>query len=199
VSFNLPTSRKRHISFQPISHHQTPTASPFVSPRTTPIPAMRSRHCSSGAVLPLHLLPGGGRSSGHNHGVNFNSAASDISLSANYGSESECSTPFISPHGTPIPFNRSRHSSAQGRLCRSRHSSGIAGPFGGKPYPAFCPLAFTNLNNPFSPQPTTPLLTYQDQVCEQIIISNGFIYIKHNVFFIIKGYFFLRNESKPKQ
>lgn len=175
-----PPGRKRHISFQPISHPQTPIASPFVSPRTTPVPTMRSRHCSSGATLPLHLLPGGSRSSGYQ---NFNSGASDISLAGTFGSESECSTPFISPHGTPIHFNRSRHSSAQGRLCRSRHSSGIAGPFSGnsmKGYAPFCPVAFTNLNNPYSPQPTTPYVNYQDQVTfclEQILKIIPTLYI----------------------
>ena len=54
---------------------------------------------------------------------------------------------------------RSRHNSAQGRLCRSRHSSGVplAGPTGYRyqtmPY---SPMALNNLNNPFSPQPSTP-------------------------------------------
>ena len=61
--------------------------------------------------------------------LNFGSSGSDVSRAATFGSASECSTPFISPHGTPIPFNRSRHNSAQGRLCsRSRHSSGL-GPY----------------------------------------------------------------------
>jgi hypothetical protein len=78
---------------------------------------MRSRH-SSGSALPLHLLPGGGPKSGGHVGMNlggilFNSSSSDISRAATFGSASECSTPFISPHGTPIPFNRSRHNSAQ--------------------------------------------------------------------------------------
>ena len=103
---------------------------------------LRSRH-SSGSALPLHLLPGGAGGAGGCVGVgggvggqggmqtklNFGSSGSDVSRAATFGSASECSTPFISPHGTPIPFNRSRHNSAQGRLCsRSRHSSGL-GPY----------------------------------------------------------------------
>ena len=101
---------------------------------------MRSRH-SSGSALPLHLLPGsaggagvgvvggGGGGQGMQTKLNFGSSGSDVSRAATFGSASECSTPFISPHGTPIPFNRSRHNSAQGRLCsRSRHSSGL-GPY----------------------------------------------------------------------
>ena len=101
---------------------------------------LRSRH-SSGSALPLHLLPsgggagcvgGGGVGGGAGQGMtklNFGSSGSDVSRAATFGSASECSTPFISPHGTPIPFNRSRHNSAQGRLCsRSRHSSGL-GPY----------------------------------------------------------------------
>ena len=121
-----PGTRKRHCSFQPISPRQaslpqSPSASPFISPRSTPVHIMRSRH-SSGSALPLHMLP-----CGTTKGP-FGSSGSDISRAATFGSASECSTPFISPHGTPIPFNRSRHNSAQGRLCRSRHSSGV-GPY----------------------------------------------------------------------
>ena len=122
-----PGTRKRHFSFQPISPRQaslpqSPSASPFISPRSTPVHMMRSRH-SSGSALPLHMLPQG------NSKNPYGSAGSDTSRAATFGSASECSTPFISPHGTPIPFNRSRHNSAQGRLCsRSRHSSGV-GPY----------------------------------------------------------------------
>ena len=122
-----PGTRKRHFSFQPISPRQaslpqSPLASPFISPRSTPVHMLRSRH-SSGSALPLHMLP-----QGTTKGP-FGSSGSDISRAATFGSASECSTPFISPHGTPIPFNRSRHNSAQGRLCsRSRHSSGV-GPY----------------------------------------------------------------------
>jgi len=156
-----PGSRRRHYSFQPISSPksvplQSPPASPFVSPRNTPVHMLRSRH-SSGSALPVHLLPGGG---GRNH---HPSGCSDVSRAATYGSASESSTPFISPQGTPIPFNRSRHNSAQPRLCRSRHSSGLSlgtqyipntrVGFNTMPY---SPGALSNLNNPFSPQPSTP-------------------------------------------
>ncbi len=152
-----PGNRKRHFSFQPISPRQnslpqSPSVSPFISPRSTPVPMLRSRH-SSGSALPLHLLPQGQESKNW-HGSC--SASSDISRAATRGSNSECSTPFISPHGTPIPFNRSRHNSAQGRLCRSRHSSGLTAP--NRPYSMpFSPMALSNLNNPYSPQPSTPL------------------------------------------
>ena len=148
-----PGTRKRHFSFQPISPRQnslpqSPNQSPFISPRSTPVPMLRSRH-SSGSALPLHLLPQGPKN-------NFGSSSSDTSRAATFGSTSECSTPFISPHGTPIPFNRSRHNSAQGRLCRSRHSSGL-GPYRGAYSMTFSPMALNNLNNPYSPQPSTPL------------------------------------------
>ena len=59
-----PGTRRRHFSFQPISPRacqpgsgQSPPASPFISPRSTPVHMLRSRH-SSGSALPLHLLPG---------------------------------------------------------------------------------------------------------------------------------------------
>ena len=56
-----PGTRRRHFSFQPISPKsgalQSPPASPFVSPRSTPVHMLRSRH-SSGSALPVHLLPG---------------------------------------------------------------------------------------------------------------------------------------------
>ena len=160
IAGQSPGTRKRHFSFQPISPRQaslpqSPSASPFISPRSTPVPMMRSRH-SSGSALPLHLLPSGGSVVLGPGGQKFNSSSSDISRAATFGSASESSTPFISPHGTPIPFNRSRHNSAQGRLCRSRHSSGVA------PYRynmTFSPMALNNLNNPYSPQPATPVGT----------------------------------------
>merc|ERR1712051_164192 len=154
-------TRKRHFSFQPISPRQaslpqSPLASPFISPRSTPVHMLRSRH-SSGSALPLHMLPQGTTTKGP-----FGSSGSDISRAATFGSASECSTPFISPHGTPIPFNRSRHNSAQGRLCRSRHSSGLA------PYryniQTFSPMALNNLNNPYSPQPATPVGTVVEEM-----------------------------------
>ena len=51
--------------------------------------------------MPIYLFicVGGGR----NHHL---SGCSDVSRAATYGSASESSTPFISPQGTPIPFNR---------------------------------------------------------------------------------------------
>jgi len=158
-----PGARKRHCSFQPISPRQgslpqSPSASPFISPRSTPVHMMRSRH-SSGSALPLHMLPQGGGPGGVPGATTkgpFGSSGSDISRAATFGSASECSTPFISPHGTPIPFNRSRHNSAQGRLCRSRHSSGVGLPFRYNVTP-FSPMALSNLNNPYSPQPSTPV------------------------------------------
>ena len=183
-------TRKRHFSFQPISPRQaslpqSPSASPFISPRSTPVPSIRSRH-SSGSALPLHLLPQGSATVGVSGVVigpggavvsvgqkipNFNSSSSDISRAATFGSASESSTPFISPHGTPIPFNRSRHNSAQGRLCRSRHSSGLA------PYryniQTFSPMALNNLNNPYSPQPATPVGTVVEEMFGAQAYSNN--------------------------
>merc|ERR1719414_2549246 len=183
-------TRKRHFSFQPISPRQaslpqSPSASPFISPRSTPVPSIRSRH-SSGSALPLHLLPQGSATVGVSGVVigpggavvsvgqkipNFNSSSSDISRAATFGSASESSTPFISPHGTPIPFNRSRHNSAQGRLCRSRHSSGLA------PYryniQTFSPMALSNLNNPYSPQPATPVGTVVEEMFGAQAYSNN--------------------------
>lgn len=164
-----PGTRKRHCSFQPISPRQaslphSPSASPFISPRSTPVHMMRSRH-SSGSALPLHMLPCG-TSKGP-----FGSSGSDISRAATFGSASECSTPFISPHGTPIPFNRSRHNSAQGRLCRSRHSSGV-GPYRYTVTP-FSPMALSNLNNPYSPQPSTPVGSMSGE--EMFNMNNSYV------------------------
>lgn len=188
-----PGTRRRHFSFQPISPRaqgpgQSPPASPFISPRSTPVHMLRSRH-SSGSALPLHLLPGGNGRQQHPSG------GSDISRAATFGSASESSTPFISPMGTPVPFAmRSRHNSASGRLCgpRSRHGSGVplerqfsrqysgnnvqsfSGNDGGlesRQYSnataPYSPMALNNLNNPFSPQPaqildmSDPMVTAQ--------------------------------------
>ena len=97
LSGQSPGTRKRHFSFQPISDRQgscpqSPSASPFISPRSTPVPMMRSRH-SSGSALPLHLLPGGGPKGGGPGvlgmgGILFNSSSSDISRAATFGSAS---------------------------------------------------------------------------------------------------------------
>merc|ERR1712223_783681 len=166
-----PGTRKRHFSFQPISPRQaslpqSPLASPFISPRSTPVHMLRSRH-SSGSALPLHMLPQGNTTT---KGP-FGSSGSDISRAATFGSASECSTPFISPHGTPIPFNRSRHNSAQGRLCRSRHSSGV-GPYRYTVTP-FSPMALRNLNKPYSPQPSTPVGSTSGE--EVFTMNNSYI------------------------
>jgi len=168
-----PGSRRRHFSFQPISPRQSlpqsPPASPFISPRSTPVHMLRSRH-SSGSALPLHLLPGNVSNGGRQQ--HPSGSGSDISRAATFGSASESSTPFISPQGTPIPFNRSRHNSAQGRLCRSRHSSGVPIAAGGYRYQTmpYSPMALNNLNNPFSPQPSTPIC--QPDVAEPAYQSN---------------------------
>merc|ERR1719452_364138 len=118
---------------------------------------LRSRH-SSGSALPLHLLPGSGQQAAGRQ-QHPSGSGSDISRAATFGSASESSTPFISPQGTPIPFPRSRHNSAQGRLVRSRHSSGVPNAGGGYRYQTmpYSPMALNNLNNPFSPQPSTPI------------------------------------------
>merc|ERR1719167_1933018 len=177
-----PGTRRRHFSFQPISPRQSlpqsPPASPFISPRSTPVHMLRSRH-SSGSALPLHLLPGGGANGQQRRQQHPSGSGSDISRAATFGSASESSTPFISPMGTPIPFIRSRHNSASGRLCsRSRHSSGVplertfSRQYSGNSVQTYTgnestierqysnstapysPMALNNLNNPFSPQPS---------------------------------------------
>uniref|UniRef100_A0A0K2SVS8 Putative LOC100876563 [Megachile rotundata] n=1 Tax=Lepeophtheirus salmonis TaxID=72036 RepID=A0A0K2SVS8_LEPSM len=162
AAVNSNNSRKRNYGFQPISPRQTGSsqppsppsaASPFISPRSTPVPSVRSRH-SSGNNMSLSLLP-----TTPNNRFVYGSNGSDISRAATFGSTSECSTPFISPQATPVHFSRSRHNSAQGRLCRSRHSSGV-GYY--KYVNNFSPVALNNLNNPFSPQPGTPMNLMDD-------------------------------------
>ena len=82
-------------------------------------------------------------------------SGTDISRAATFCSASESSTPFISPQGTPITFNRIRHK----LKCRSRHSSGVPMAGGSYRYQTmpYSPMALNNLNNPFSPQPSTPI------------------------------------------
>merc|ERR1719209_782409 len=95
-----PGTRRRHFSFQPISPRQSlpqsPPASPFISPRSTPVHMLRSRH-SSGSALPLHLLPGSGQGAAGRQQQHPSGSGSDISRAATFGSASESSTPFISP------------------------------------------------------------------------------------------------------
>ena len=122
LSGQSPGTRKRHFSFQPISDRQgscpqSPSASPFISPRSTPVPMMRSRH-SSGSALPLHLLPGGGPKGGGPGvlgmgAILFNSSSSDISRAATFGSASGIGTFIdyvmkISGEGLPT----------SGRICK---------------------------------------------------------------------------------
>ena len=117
-----PNTRRAQFNFTPIgtcleqvqgvSQCSSANASPFMSPRNTPLP--RSRH-NSGQMSSTYVTP---RSTpftpdqpGGGHPV-----------------PSESSTPFMSPIPTPIP--RSRHNSSQNLrtiytpTCRSRHSSG---------------------------------------------------------------------------
>lgn len=60
--------------------------------------------------------------------------------------------------GTVSHRNRSHSPLTQGRLCRSRHSSGL-GPYRYNAAANFSPMALNNLNNPYSPQPSTPVAT----------------------------------------
>ncbi|CAB4066039.1 unnamed protein product [Lepeophtheirus salmonis] len=144
AAVNSNNSRKRNYGFQPISPRQTGSsqppsppsaASPFISPRSTPVPSVRSRH-SSGNNMSLSLLP-----TTPNNRFVYGSNGSDISRAATFGSTSECSTPFISPQATPTlirswpgtPMNLmddsyTSSSSVQyfdsNDVMRSRHSSG---------------------------------------------------------------------------
>ncbi|KAL7641437.1 UNVERIFIED_CONTAM: hypothetical protein RMT77_008577 [Armadillidium vulgare] len=98
-------------SSQCVSQASSANASPFMSPRNTPLP--RSRH-NSGQTSSAYLTP---RSTPY---------TPDMSMQTEILSEN--STPFMSPAPTPIP--RSRHNSSQNMRshyappCRIRHSSG---------------------------------------------------------------------------
>ncbi|RWS17724.1 uncharacterized protein B4U79_13987, partial [Dinothrombium tinctorium] len=91
---------------------QSPSAanSPFVSPRTTPIPLSRSRHNSGQSTY---------SASRQTPFQNFDSGVSSISNS-----------PFISPQSTPVPLSRVRvGSTSMQRTLRARHSSGPGNPY----------------------------------------------------------------------
>lgn len=70
------------------------SGSPFVSPRSTPVPLCRSRHSSGQSTY---------STSRHTPFQNFDSGVSSVS-----------SSPFISPQPTPIPVSRLRHNSNHG-------------------------------------------------------------------------------------
>lgn len=68
------------------------SGSPFVSPRSTPVPLCRSRHSSGQSTY---------STSCHTPFQNFDSGVSSVS-----------SSPFISPQPTPVPVSRLRHNSS---------------------------------------------------------------------------------------
>lgn len=70
------------------------SGSPFVSPRSTPVPLCRSRHSSGQSTY---------SASRHTPFQNFDSGVSSVS-----------SSPFISPQPTPVPVSRLRHNSSHG-------------------------------------------------------------------------------------
>ncbi|XP_068218671.1 uncharacterized protein [Palaemon carinicauda] len=116
-----PNTRRTQFNFTPIgnsldqvqgmSQCSSTNASPFMSPRNTPLP--RSRH-NSGQTSSTYVTP---------RSTPF---TPDQPV---YPVASECSTPFMSPIATPM-YPRSRHNSSQNLrtpytpTCRSRHSSG---------------------------------------------------------------------------
>ncbi|XP_042226156.1 flocculation protein FLO11-like isoform X2 [Homarus americanus] len=116
-----PNTRRTQFNFTPISSNldqaqgmsqcSSANASPFMSPRNTPLP--RSRH-NSGQTSSTYVTP---------------RSTPFTPDQPNYPVTSECSTPFMSPIPTPL-FPRSRHNSSQNLrtpytpTCRSRHSSG---------------------------------------------------------------------------
>lgn len=116
-----PNTRRTQFNFTPISSNldqaqgmsqcSSANASPFMSPRNTPLP--RSRH-NSGQTNSTYVTP---------------RSTPFTPDQPNYPVTSECNTPFMSPITTPL-FPRSRHNSSQNLrtpytpTCRSRHSSG---------------------------------------------------------------------------
>lgn len=116
-----PNTRRTQFNFTPIgsnldqaqgmSQCSSANASPFMSPRNTPLP--RSRH-NSGQTSSTYVTP---------------RSTPFTPDQPNYPVASESSTPFMSPITTPL-FPRSRHNSSQNLrtpytpTCRSRHSSG---------------------------------------------------------------------------
>lgn len=108
--------------------------SPFISPRNTPNSMSRSRNNSGQSnysnsnqyrqTTPMLSGAGGCGGSSNNNNNNFDSGVSSIS-----------SSPFISPHPTPVPctariMNRmeNANNSLQTNNFRQRHSSGPGGP-----------------------------------------------------------------------
>ncbi|KAK4303866.1 hypothetical protein Pmani_024156, partial [Petrolisthes manimaculis] len=125
-----PNTRRAQFNFLPIPSVDQPqgvsqcssaNASPFMSPRNTPLP--RSRH-NSGQTSSTYVTP---RSTPFTPDQPCQPPAS------------ESGTPFMSPITTPL-YPRSRHNSSQNLrtpytpTCRSRHSSG-APTFRHTPYP----------------------------------------------------------------
>lgn len=92
----IPSQLPRSMASIGVGPSQPPSAagSPFVSPRSTPVPLARSRHSSGQSTY---------STSRHTPFQNFDSGVSSISTS-----------PFISPQPTPVPVSRLRHNSSHG-------------------------------------------------------------------------------------
>ena len=106
-----PNTRRRAFNFQPICSPGTPDIA--VSPLTA-----GNVQCSSPSIT-------SGIRSRNSSGQSYFTARTTP-----YSSMSETSnTPFMSPLGTPVSFNRSRHSSTQGPRPPLIHSAGKGGIF----------------------------------------------------------------------
>ncbi|KAI1280583.1 DNA-binding protein RFX5 [Halotydeus destructor] len=134
ISPSQTNAAKHSVGVGP-SQPASATNSPFMSPRSTPVPHSRSRH-----------------NSGQSFTVFTSRQATPYQNLIDSGVSSIASSPFISPQSTPVPVsarmrNSSGHVIQRTALNRTRHSSGPGGPYNVSVFPVCRSASFSPMSN----------------------------------------------------
>lgn len=159
---NVSSPHLRMMMSTGVGPSQPPSnsGSPFVSPRSTPVPLTRSRHSSGQSTY---------STSCHTPFQNFDSGVSSVSTS-----------PFISPQPTPVPVSRLRHHSSHGSKTVTFYS--ISSPQVINTYSLSNTMRTRHSSGPGPPRSSSlsPLVTEQSSTPSFVFPSNNEMRSRHN-------------------